>query len=269
VDRILLFIPMYNCEKQIIRVLAQLTPDVTKYFTEVIVINNRSTDNGENAVIEYCQKSNIAIPIKLLRNDANYNLGGSHKVAFNYAIENECDYVIVLHGDDQGSIKDFLMLLKSGEYRHYDCCLGSRFIKGARLEGYSRLRILGNYGFNLLFSIAARKMVYDLGSGLNIYSIAMLKDRFYYSFPDTLYFNVCMILASYYYNHRVKFIPISWREEDQVSNNKLVRFSLSLLNMLGTYLKGKETFLQSELRDVALSHYSAEEIWPKKEGMQK
>ena len=99
--KILLFIPMYNCEKQIVRVLGQLTDEVCSYLTEVIVVNNRSTDGGEEAVINFLKENDIPVEIRLLRNDDNYGLGGSHKVAFQYAIEHEFDYVIVLHGDDQ------------------------------------------------------------------------------------------------------------------------------------------------------------------------
>ena len=53
-DKILLFIPMYNCEKQITRVLGQLDKEILKYITEVIVVNNRSTDHGEKAAVDYC-----------------------------------------------------------------------------------------------------------------------------------------------------------------------------------------------------------------------
>ena len=49
-DRILLFIPAYNCEKQIIRVLGQLDRDIMKYITEVIVVNNQSTDSTQEVV---------------------------------------------------------------------------------------------------------------------------------------------------------------------------------------------------------------------------
>ena len=128
--RTLLFIPMYNCEKQITRVLNQLTPEVCNYITEVIIVNNRSTDNGEEAVEQYLKSRDIQTRVKLLRNDENYGLGGSHKVAFEYAIDNGFDYVVVLHGDDQGRIADFLPLLKSKDYEKYDCCLGARFMKG-------------------------------------------------------------------------------------------------------------------------------------------
>ncbi len=52
-ERILLFIPAYNCENQIVRVLDSLDARVMKYVDEVIVVNNRSTDNTEEAVKKY------------------------------------------------------------------------------------------------------------------------------------------------------------------------------------------------------------------------
>ena len=106
---------MYNCEKQIVRVLAQLDKTVCEYISAVIVVNNRSTDNGEQAVKEWLKANRPAVPVTLLRNDENYGLGGSHKVAFDYALNNAYDYVVVLHGDDQGSIANLLPYLRSRE----------------------------------------------------------------------------------------------------------------------------------------------------------
>ena len=42
-----------------------------------------------------------------------------------------------------------------------------------------------------------------------------------------------MILAQCHYKQKMLFFPISWREEDQVSNTKLTSFALSLLRMCG------------------------------------
>lgn len=263
-NKILLFIPMYNCEKQITRVLGQITDEVLQYITEIIVINNRSTDNGEQAVIEYC-KAHAELPVKLLRNDANYGLGGSHKVAFRYAIDNGFDYVIVLHGDDQGRIQDFLPLLSSAEYQKYDCCLGARFMKGSQLIGYSPIRIWGNYGFNFIFSLVVQKSIKDLGSGLNMYKVSTLKSKYFMKYPDTLYFNDLMILASCYYDQNMIFYPISWREEDQVSNNKLLKFSYALLKMLYRYVRNKKEYITSDMRNKKIENYTAELIWENEE----
>ena len=260
-DKILLFIPMYNCEKQIVRVLCRLTPEVCQYFTEVIVVNNRSTDHGEDAVQEYLQAKPIGIPVKLLRNKGNYGLGGSHKIAFRYAIENAMDYIVVLHGDDQGEIADLLPLLKNQTYKQYDCCLGARFMKGSKLEGYSGFRTFGNRVYDVLFSVVCGYRIRDLGSGLNLYDVKMLRDSFYEKYPDNLMFNYCMVMAVRQYQQKAMFFPITWKEDDQVSNVKLFDQAKRVLGMLWKYAIHREKFLRSDLRDQKVDTYQAEVIW--------
>ncbi len=256
-EKILLFIPMYNCEKQVIRVLNQIDSEVAKYIKEILVVNNRSTDNGEKAVLDFTKQSKLKITI--VRNDENYNLGGSHKVAFQYAIDNEYDYVIVLHGDDQGNIHDLLPYLKNEDYKKYDCLLGSRFIKGSKLQGYSKFRTFGNIVYNYLFSFVIHKRVYDLGSGLNMYSTEMLKSNYYFKFPDKLTFNYLMVLAIHYYHQNVKFFPITWREDDQVSNVKMVNQAFEVLKMLFKYMFNHD-YIKSEFRDKQVRKYTYKEI---------
>jgi len=263
-SKILLFIPCYNCEKQIVRVLNQLSDEVLSYVAEIVVISNRSTDHTEAVVIDFINR-HPSIPIKLLRNRQNYNLGGSHKVAFHYAIDNSFSHVIVLHGDDQGSIRDLLPLLEKGTYREYDCCLGARFQKGSRLYGYSPFRTIGNIVYNWIFSIALCRRIYDLGSGLNLYATEMLSDLFFERFPDKLTFNYCMIMAAKYYKHRCYFFPISWREEDQVSNVKIAGQALHVLGMLVKYFFLRGSFIKSELRESPVVRYEADVMANSKE----
>ena len=260
-DKILLFIPMYNCEKQISRVLGQLTNEVCSYLTEVIIINNRSTDNGESTVKQYLSEHQLPIKTSLLRNEDNYGLGGSHKVAFQYAIDNGFDYVIVLHGDDQGDISNILPYLKSKEYKDYECFLGARFMKGSQLQGYSKFRTFGNNVYNLLFSIGCGYKVFDLGSGLNMYKVDILKNKFYIKYKDNLIFNYCMVMGSAFYKHKVKFFPIIWREDDQVSNVKMVNQAIVVLKLLGAFIVNKKKFIESEHRDKIVEAYTAQVIY--------
>ena len=257
-DKILLFIPAYNCENQIIRVLESLDARVMKYVDEVIVVNNRSTDNTEEAVKNY-KTSHWALPLKILRNEENYGLGGSHKVAFDYAIKHGFDYVMVLHGDDQGNIADFLPVLRKKIYRRYDCVLGARFMLNSKLINYSKFRTFGNIIYDFLFAFAIKQRVFDLGSGLNMYDVNMLKDRYYYRFPDNLMFNYCMVLAIGYYNQVVRFWPISWKETDQVSNVKLANQAITVLKMLFNFIDCP-TSIRGEYRDKKIREYRAEEI---------
>ncbi len=261
-EKILAFIPMYNCEKQITRVLSQFDEEIMQYIDEIIVVNNRSTDDGEAVAVHYANV-NAQLPITILRNNDNYGLGGSHKVAFDYAIQHQFDYVIVLHGDDQGDIHDILPVLRSKEYRSFDCCLGARFIKGSKLKGYSTFRTFGNGVYNWLFTVSTGKRIYDLGSGLNMYSTKMLHSRFFLKFSDNLMFNCYMLLANSYYKYNVKFFPITWREDDQISNVRLFSQGIRTFKIAASFFfsSNKGQYLQRDFRDnTAIESYKAEKI---------
>ncbi|ETT50049.1 family 2 glycosyl transferase [Paenibacillus sp. FSL R7-269] len=259
-DKILLFIPSYNCAQQIPRVLNQLDKELMQYITKIIVVNNRSTDNTEDVVLKYV--ANKELPLTILRNDENYGLGGSHKVAFDYALNNKFDYIIVLHGDDQGDIQDILPLLKSGEYRSFDCCLGARFMKDSKLKGYSGFRTFGNRVYNWVFTVSTGKRIYDLGSGLNLYKTDILTNRFFYRFSDNLMFNCYMLLANSAYKLNVKFFPISWREDDQVSNVRLFSQAMKTLKIAGGYFfsGNKSEYLKRDFRNNKVLKYTAKSI---------
>lgn len=263
-EKRLLFIPMYNCKKQIIRVLDQIDEKYDKYYNEIIIVNNRSTDDGEKTVIEYLKKNKKSIKVKLLRNNENYGLGGSHKVAFNYALDNKFDYVTVLHGDDQGQLSDIIPIFESGIYKEHDCMLGSRFTKGSKLKGYSKFRTFGNRVYNIIFSIFLGKKISDLGSGLNLYKTEMLKDRFYLKYPDKLTFNCYMLLAANQYKHDIKFFPITWKEDDQVSNVKMMSQAMNTLGLLFKYFIKRNKYLSSELREKIIKEYGAEIVYESK-----
>lgn len=261
-ERILLFIPAYNCERQLPRVLAQINAQVMEYIDHVLVGENCSTDNTLSAAKSYME-SHPELPATLVQNNENYGYGGNVKMAFAWALQEGYDYVIILHGDDQGSINDLLPLLEAGAHKQYDCLLGARFMPGASQPGYSRLRNFGNRVFNLLFSLVCHYRFYEMGSGLNLYSCSMLQNGFYEKFPDDLTLHYCMCLALAYYKQSAKQFPITWREEDQISNVKLVSQGFTVLRMLMVYAVSPSKFIKKELRKCPRDAYPARRVFPK------
>ena len=87
----------------------------------------------------------------------------------------------------------------------------------------------------------------------------MLENRFYYKFPDRLTFNYCMILATHYYKQKIKFFPITWREDDQVSNVKLTSQAFNVLKMLFKYFVNNK-YIEQEFRDKVIEKYTSQEI---------
>lgn len=263
-SRHIVFIPAYNCSRQITRVLKQFESLPAGFVDRVLVIDNRSTDDtlevACNAAREFTGPE-----ILVCQNIENYGLGGSQKVGFAHALENGFERVTILHGDDQGSIVDLIPALSDGG-DSVDALLGARFMRGSTLAGYSYFRTFGNQVFNFLFSLVAHKRLYDLGSGINSYRTSMFKDGFHLRFPDDLTFNYCMVLAHAHLRHELRFFPIVWREDDQISNVRLFRQASKVLNLLGTFALRPRTLLAKDLRQRAVSEYRTEVIYQSKTG---
>jgi glycosyltransferase involved in cell wall biosynthesis len=253
-DRILLLIPCYNCERQIGRVLEQLRAVPAETFEEVLVLDNRSTDETVRAATDVLSRMGN-VRVSVARNRENFNLGGSHKAAFAYAEAHGFSHVVVLHGDDQGRIADVLPLLASGDHRNHDACLGARFMPGARIEGYSLFRRIGNRVFNLIFSAVLRRRVADLGSGLNVFRRSVFAPEVATRLPDDLHFNPYLLVAMVERGMRIMFFPISWREEDQVSNVRMASQALRTLDAAREYLTNRRFLRDGEHRTTPRASY--------------
>ena len=257
---ILVFIPMYNCASQITRVIQQLkNPDIASAIDGVVCIDNRSTDDTANIAARSLKHLQLRSRI-VLRNDENYGLGGSHKVAIAFAQREGYDHLIVLHGDDQGDIADILGPLKDRLHESADFILGARFMPGSKLHGYSTLRTIANHVFNAIFSAISGKKLFDLGSGLNLFRISAFDDGFHLRFADNLTFNYYLILAIAARDHAIQFFPVTWREDDQISNAKLGRMGFQMLGLLGRRIINPQRFLNAEHRDVVRASYPSTEV---------
>ena len=254
-SKLLIFIPCYRCENQIERVILKLKE--SKLDASVLLIDNISPDRTLQKA-QAALDMNFISPAVILKNSANYNLGGSHKVAFNYALKHGFSHVIVLHGDDQADLRDLITLIDAKYHLQYDCLLGSRFHPDSRLKGYSTLRIFGNKVLNLFCSLVCSTQISDMGSGLNMYSAHFLKDSRYLTFPNDLTFNISLLFHSFLAGYKVCFFPISWREEDQVSNAKIFTQMKIILSTIIKVLKDN-----SALYSGPSQLYSSEVIYKK------
>lgn len=214
-------IPAYNCAPQLPRVLAALDPERARAAVhEVWVVDNGSTDGTAEAAVELAAGwSNL----RVFRNRRNVNLGGTHKTVFLKAQEAGATHVVILHGDDQAKAQEAYELIALAAAGGPQTILGSRFARGARLHGYDAKRILGNRVLNGIYSVGTFRALSDLGSGLNLFALADLDERTYLRFGDRLSFNYELILDLVGRGIDFRYLPITWREEDQVSNARNVR----------------------------------------------
>lgn len=233
-NKILLSIPLYNCELQIPRVINSITKNI-EIFDEIILFDNGSLDKTIDNLNKILSKHFSKEKFKVFQNNYNINLGGSHMNIFDYFLYSNCDYLVVLHGDDQGEISNFIDFNKKKDIKEYDWVKFSRFMKCSKLIGYSKIKEIGNQFFNILFSLSSFKRVYDIGSGLDLYSKKFIKNCPYINFPNDLTFDYFMTLYGLESN-LIFFYPQTWKEYDQISNVRIIKQTLTLIKIFLNFL---------------------------------
>lgn len=223
-------IPAYNCSAQIERVLARLSQVDPAVFDQIWVIDNRSKDDTAESALRTSKE--LGLKTRVFRNSKNVNLGGTHKIAFREARKLGATHVLILHGDDQADAAEAPSLIALSQKHSFCSILGARFMKGSKLIGYDRARIVGNLVLNGIFSIFAGRPLRDLGSGLNLFALNDISDSHIKDFGNSLSFNYELILHLVKHRKNYLFSPISWREEDQISNARNFKIFFSAVRIL-------------------------------------
>lgn len=258
----LVVVPMYRCAPQVERVIGKLAALAPGTVDAVVLVDNQSPDDTLPRAVAAAAASARPELFTVLRNEDNYGLGGSQKVGFEAALRAGAEHVVILHGDDQAHVPDLLAMLSRLPGSDADALLGARFLRGAVLDGYSTFRTAGNRVFDLLFSLALRRRVHDLGSGLNVYAVRALASRYYLRYADDLTFNVHLLIGQCLLRQRLAWHPITWRESDQQSNVRLLEQGLRTLRLVQEAALHPERCLRDERRQAPRARYASAVQWP-------
>jgi glycosyltransferase involved in cell wall biosynthesis len=243
---IALIIPCYNCEKQIKRIISGLSNIDLQKINSLCFIDNKSSDSTINSIHDSVKESRNMLPdnIYIIEHLENYNLGGSFKTAYKFSIENNFSHIVWLHGDDQSSVEDIHLLLSELK-DDVDVVFGTRFSSSSKRFNYSNLRTLGNYFFNLLFSLLLLKKITDIGSGLNLFKVDSLKTAKIELWPNHMAYDL-NFLFHFKDRHKVRWAPITWKVSDEKSNITLFGIGRTLITMFCSYIINKNKIIISD-----------------------
>ena len=96
----LVLITAFNVEKFLEDVVKRIPKEIKSYNPEILIINDFSSDNTLQKMREI-RDSFRDFKITCLSNKTNLGYGGNQKIGYHYAIKNNFDYVVMLHGDGQ------------------------------------------------------------------------------------------------------------------------------------------------------------------------
>jgi hypothetical protein len=243
--KILCFIPMRNCSATIRKVIQDLSVPIRDSLDEILIIDNASTDDSE-ALAKEALSEIQDLKTSIRRNGQNLGFGGSHKLAFQYAVNNKFDYVLVVHGDGSGSPSDFLNVLKSGDFSQYDAILSSRLLPGKKRVGYPFYRFISNWFLNLIASLVTRSIISDFSGGpVNLYRVQSYINKFeapLNSFDDRIAFGQDALLFGLYKRGLIKFVSVEYTEAGgKTFYSAFTQFSRSLIRILKYLVFGFKT----------------------------
>ena len=239
-NKIIAVILAYNCQNEIIKTLKKINK-FQRYFFKICIIDNNSKDKTFIRASNFIKSSKLK-KFEIISNLKNFGQGGSHKVAFEYTLRNDCDYCLVYHGDDQANINDFQKIFTNRFFNNFDAILGARFLNDSKLINYQFYRIFGNKVFNFLFSIVSKYKIYDLGSGINLYGKKVISDNYIKYIDNEMGFNYQNLLLMITKGRNLKFSPISWKSEGEESNVQLVSQSIKVLKIVLFFFIKKNYF---------------------------
>jgi hypothetical protein len=167
-----IIIPHYNTPNQFSKLLDKIPPE---YHSDILVIDDGS------------KKPPLRWSGHLIRHEYRKGYGATQKTGYNWAILNDYDQVLLVHGDNQYSFRHILEASVSDLH----ISIGSRLMKDDnqmpvwRRKGNQLLTGLANTLFNQSHS--------DLHTGARIFSVPFLASVPYENFSDNFLFDQQMI----------------------------------------------------------------------------
>ena len=176
-EKVLLIIPAYNEEKNILKTYQQVKNYNKMHKTnyDVIVINDGSKDKTS----EICHKNNIPV-VDLIH---NLGIGGAVQTGYKYAYYHNYDIAVQFDGDGQHDIRYVKDIIEPIINKKADMVIGSRFVKNIDTFKSTFARRAGIKVISVFMKWTTGKKIYDTTSGFRACSKELIYD-FSLSYPN-------------------------------------------------------------------------------------
>ena len=228
--KILIFIPAFNVEKKIFSVVERIPIKIFEINEiKILIINDNSNDNTDREIEKIQNK--FSYNFEIINSDKQLGYGGVQKISFNYAIKENYDYIIMLHGDGQYAPEElpkFIFELKSFDF---DAVFGSRMMnyKSAIRGGMPIYKFLGNIFLTFIQNLILNSHVSEFHSGYRSFKVNSLKKINFFELPDYYHFDTEMIIELLKKKMTLKEIYIPTFYGDEISHLKSIPYGFKVL----------------------------------------
>jgi len=211
-DKLYIIIPAYNEEVNIESVIEQWYPIVEQYNGEqqsrLVVIDDGSKDATYEKIKQCAENRPLLVPIT----KENSGHGATVLYGYNYALENNADYIFQTDSDGQTLPEEFHYFWENRN--EYDMVIGWR--KG-RQDGKSRVFVTKI--LKLVLKLCFKVTVTDANTPFRLMKAEVLKQYISYIPKD---YNLSNVIISVIYakqKRSVKYVPITFKPRQGGKNS--------------------------------------------------
>jgi glycosyltransferase involved in cell wall biosynthesis len=246
--RIGILIVAYNAASTLAQVLDRIPTDFRGRIVKILVGDDASQDSTHLVALGYKQLA-TDLAIEVIRHPKNLGYGGNQKAGYQWAIDNDLDIVVLLHGDGQyapESLPDMVAPLERGEA---DAVFGSRMLDpgGARRGGMPRYKFVGNRILTTVENAVAGAALSEWHSGYRAYSVAAMRDVPFHRNDDGFNFDTQVIVQFIEAGKRIVEVPIPTYYGDEICRVNGLKYARDITRDVVRYRSHKMGFGSGEL----------------------
>ncbi len=212
-EKTLIIIPTYN-EINNIKNIVQLILDSYDNLVEILIVDDNSPDGTGTWVEEESKKQSR---LHILKREKKLGLGTAYCAGFQFALENDFDYIMEMDADfshDPKEIGNFLIAIGP-----YDLVVGSRYLKGITVVNWPMQRLLLSWFANKYTRLITGLPISDATGGFKCFRRRVLEAIDLNNIHSNGYsFQIEMTFKAWKKGFKIGEIPIVFTEREKGSS---------------------------------------------------
>lgn len=170
-QKYLVVIPTFNEKENIVKIIGQVLNQSPQL--DILVVDDNSPDKTGDLVLVFGQKNKR---VNLLTRKRKLGLGTAYRDGFKWGLRKGYNFFISMDADFSHPPKSLPKMIKLSQRNKEEIILGSRYIEGGKIRGWSLYRYLNSYLANFFTRLMLNLEPHDATAGFKCYPAKFLKE---------------------------------------------------------------------------------------------
>ena len=207
-QKYLVVIPTYNEKENILAIIKKILAQDKRL--SVLVVDDNSPDKTADSV-KTSAKFNERV--FLIKRKKKLGLGTAYLAGFKWGLEKDYTFFVSMDADFSHPPTSLPRLLRLSQKYKNDIILGSRYVPGGKIIGWSKLRYLNSYSANFMTRLLLGLKTHDATSGYKCYPASFLRKIDFTKINASGYaFQVEMVMLAENMKTKIREFPIVFHD---------------------------------------------------------